>query len=176
MNTQLSDEKIRELKKVGSKYLRRVITLRKVFQTTPDILFPLLCPTREYDWIDGWHGELIYSKSLCQEYNLIFRTDFFRLDEVWVVSRFEPNRAIEFTRFSSELSIKVDIAICDNLDGTSTGDWTIYATSLTAFGNEILANMTPETEPVALLIDALDHYIKHDTIMPLPDDRFNKQQ
>ena len=175
MNTQKSDEKIRELKEKGSNYLRRVITHRQVFQTTPDKLFPLLCPTREYDWIDGWHCELIYSQSLRQEYNLIIKTDFFQIDEVWVVSHFEPNRAIEFTRVSTDLSVKVDITICDNLDGTSTGDWTIYATALTAQGNEMLTHMSSDTEPLGLLIDALDHYITHDTIKPLPADRFNKR-
>jgi hypothetical protein len=175
MNTHKSDEMIRNLREKGPQYRRRMITHRQVFQTTPDKLFPLLCPTREYDWIDGWHCELIYSQSLRQEYNLIIRTDFFQLDEVWVISHFEPNRSIEFTRFSQDLSVKVDIAIRDNLDGTSTGDWTIYATALTARGNEVLAQLTPEADPLGLLIDALDHYITHDTVKPLPAERFNKR-
>jgi hypothetical protein len=71
--------------------------------------------------------------------------------------------------------VKVDIAIRDNLDGTCTGDWTIYATALTARGNEMLTQMSPETEPLGLLIDALDHYITHDSIKPLPAEHFNKR-
>lgn len=123
----------------------------------------------------GWHCELIYSKSYYQEYNLIFKTDFFKLEEVWVITKFEPNRAIEFSRFSTDLAIKVDISVSDNLDGTSTGNWIIYATALTDNGNAMLANVSADTEPIKKLIDALDHYIKHDTIKPLPDDSFNKR-
>lgn len=175
MNTEKSDKKVQELEKRGEQYIRRVITHQQMFRTTPDKLFRLLCPTTEYDWIDGWHCELIYSKSKYQEYNLIFRTDFFKIDEVWVITRFEPNRAIEFTRVSTDLSIKVDITVSDNLDGTSTGSWIIYATALTDRGNGMLQNMSADTEPIGILIDALDHYIKNDTIKPLPDEHFNKR-
>jgi hypothetical protein len=174
MNTQKSEKKVIELKE-KIPYLRKCMTHIQTFQTSADKLFPLLCPTTEYDWIDGWNCELIYSKSLYQEYNLIFKTDFFKLEEVWVISRFEPNRAIEFTRFSQDLSIKADISVSDNLDGTSTGHWSINATALTKAGNTMLGNQTNETKQMELLIDALDHYIKHDRIKPLSKDLFNKR-
>ncbi len=175
MNTEQSDEKVQELREKGQHYTRRVMTHRQTFQTTPDKLFPLFCPTTEYDWIDGWNGELIYSKSHYQEYNLIFKTDFFKFEEVWVITRFEPNRAIEFTRVSTDLAVKLDISVSDNLDGTSTANWIIYATALTDNGNVMLENMSADTEPIGILIDALDHYIKNDTIKPLPDENFNKR-
>lgn len=175
MNTVQSDKVAKAQRERGPQYERRVVTHRQVFGTTSDKLFPLFCPTTEYDWIDGWHGELIYSRSGYQEYNLVFRTDFFGFDEVWVMSNFEPNRAIGFVRTSEHLSIKVDITVCDNLDGTSTGDWVINATALTARGNEMLRGMKPEDEPLGLLVAAVDHYINTDTIMPLPAERFNKR-
>ncbi|WP_315983314.1 hypothetical protein [Aliamphritea spongicola] len=122
------------MQQAGPQYLRRVITHRQTFQTTPEKLFPLLCPTTEFDWMDGWHCELIYSKSLYHEYNAIFKTSYFNLDETWVVSHFEPCRVIEFVRVSEHVSIKVDARICDNLDGTCTGSWIVNATALTAQG------------------------------------------
>ncbi|WP_415396964.1 hypothetical protein [Sulfurimonas sp. CS5] len=176
MNTVLSDKKVQEWKKEDPIYIRGIIKHTQTFNTTPDKLFPLLCPTAEFDWIDGWHCEVIYSQSLYQEYNAIFKTNYFNIDETWVVSHFEANRVIEFVRVSEDLSIKVDVRICDNLNGTSTGDWIIYATALTLKGNEILKNMQPEDEPIGVLIDALDHYINHDEIKPLPDNIFNKQK
>lgn len=174
MNTELSIKKVKELSAQGLQYERRVITHRQTFDTTPDKLFPLLCPTTEYDWMEGWHCELVYSQLLYHEYNAIFKTSYFNMDEVWVVSHFQPNRIIEFVRVSKHLSVKVDARICDNLDGTCTGDWIINATALTPQGNEALRQMKPEDEPIGILIDALDHYIKHDTIKPLPDGVFNK--
>ena len=50
-------------------------------------IFPLLCPVREYDWIDGWECEMIYSESGVAENNCIFKTDFMdRGEDLWVVS------------------------------------------------------------------------------------------
>ncbi|HAS43722.1 MAG TPA: hypothetical protein DCS93_24790 [Microscillaceae bacterium] len=175
MNTVLSDKKVLEMKTQGVQYARRVITHRQKFQTTPDKLFPLLCPTTEYDWMEGWHCELIYSQSSYQEYNAIFKTNYFNMDETWVVSHFEPNRIIEFVRVAEHVSVKVDARITDNLDGTCEGNWIIYVTALTPEGNEMLKQMKPENEPIGILIDALDHYVKYDTIKSLPDGVFNKK-
>jgi len=175
MNTVLSDRKVEQMKADGPRYDRMVINHTQTFQVRPDKVFPLLCPTTEFDWIDGWHCEMIYSQSLYQEYNAIFKTNYFNFDEVWVVSHFEPNRIIEFTRVSENLSIKVDVRLCDNLDGTTTGNWIINATALTEAGNEALKNIKPEDEPIGVLLGALDYYINNNAIQPLPDGIFNKQ-
>lgn len=175
MNTILSDKAVKELQEKGPQYLRKVIRHTQTFKTTPDKLFPLLCPTTEFDWMDGWHCELVYSQSNYHEYNAIFKTDYFIPNETWVVSHFEPNRIIEFVRVSEHVSVKVDARICDNLDGTSTGTWIVNATALTKQGNEALKNMNPNDEPIGILLDALDYYIKNDEIKPLPDGIFNKK-
>ena len=39
---------------------------------SPEQVFPLLCPTREYDWIETWQCELIYSDSGFAEPGCIF--------------------------------------------------------------------------------------------------------
>jgi hypothetical protein len=74
-------------------------------------VFPLLCPVREFDWIDLWSCDLIYSDSGVAEYNCIFQTD--REGEgkrTWVVNRYEPNKAIEFVIFQHDLGvIKMDL-------------------------------------------------------------------
>lgn len=173
MNTVLSDKKVEELKEKGSQYLRGVLKHTQTFNTTPDKLFPLLCPTKEFDWMDGWHCEMIYSNSKYHEYNCIFKTNYFNIDETWIISHFEPNRIIEFVRVSEHLSIKVDARICDNQNGTCTGDWIVYPTALTEQGNEILKSMDPKDEPIGILIDALAHYVDNDEIKPLPENIFN---
>lgn len=176
MNTDRSQLVLEEMRDTGHGYERRVIGHRQTFATTPDKLFPLLCPITEFDWMDGWHCEMIYSQSLVQEYNAIFRTDYFVPGEIWVISRFEPNRVIEFVRVSEHLSIKVDARVRDNLDGTCTGDWIVNITALTEQGNEALRSLNPDYEPIGILIDALDHYVKHDEIKALPDGIFNKKE
>ncbi len=39
-----------------------------------DRLFPLLCPVREYDWIDGWDCELVHTASGLVEEGCVFVT------------------------------------------------------------------------------------------------------
>jgi hypothetical protein len=60
-------------------------------------VFPLLCPVREYDWIDVWSCDVIYSESGIAELGCVFLTDLpGRGTETWVVTRFEPEFVIEF--------------------------------------------------------------------------------
>ena len=69
---------------------------------SPRQVFPLLCPQREYDWIEPWQCRMIFSETGVAEDNAVFYTDF-RQDrgpEWWVVSRYEPVRTIAFVRFS----------------------------------------------------------------------------
>lgn len=57
----------------------------------PDAVFPLLCPVREYEWIDGWSCQLIFSDSGFVEDGCVFTT---RLTgegpTVWVTTRHDP--------------------------------------------------------------------------------------
>jgi len=65
---------------------------------TPDRIFPLLCPVREYEWIETWKCEMIYSKSGFAELGCIFKTRHAGddADDYWTVVKYEPGREIEF--------------------------------------------------------------------------------
>ena len=39
-----------------------------------ETIFPLLCPVREAEWVDGWEYQLIYSKSGFAEQDCVFST------------------------------------------------------------------------------------------------------
>ena len=43
---------------------------------TPDRVFPLLCPVREYEWIPGWECDVLHSVSGVAEEDCVFRTRF----------------------------------------------------------------------------------------------------
>lgn len=63
---------------------------------TPDKVFPLLCPVREYDWIETWKCEMINSRSGFAELDCVFKTRHGEVEDLWTVSRYEPNEMIEF--------------------------------------------------------------------------------
>jgi hypothetical protein len=65
----------------------------------PERVFPLLCPVREYDWIEEWTCKVLHSESGVAELDCVFRTLFDGEPMTWVVSRYEPPIRIEFTCF-----------------------------------------------------------------------------
>jgi hypothetical protein len=56
----------------------------------PTRVFPLLCPVREADWIEGWNPLLVLSESGLAERDCVFTTAATAGDAVWYVTRHEP--------------------------------------------------------------------------------------
>ena len=127
-------------------------------------VFPLLCPTREYDWIETWTGELVYSASGFAEEDCVFRTRLPRegIEEVWAVSRYEPPSRIEFVRFHPDRVIRYSIALEDNAEGTTDSTWQQTLTALTTGGNANIAKRSQvEFErQMAGLGKMLNHYLE----------------
>src|SRR6266540_2991762 len=46
-----------------------------ILPSTKDIVFPLLCPVREYEWFNGWKCTMVYSESGVAENNNVFYTN-----------------------------------------------------------------------------------------------------
>lgn len=53
--------------------VRRTGAHRETIQATAERLFPLACPVAEYEWIDGWDFEMVYSDCGAMEKHCIFR-------------------------------------------------------------------------------------------------------
>lgn len=56
----------------------------------PEEVFPLLCPVRECDWVNGWNPDLVVSESGYAELDCVFVTPGTPEDAVWVVTRHDP--------------------------------------------------------------------------------------
>jgi len=84
-------------------------------------IFPLLCPVRERDWIDGWECEIIYSKSGVNEEGCVFTTP--RQNDkstVWVTTLYDIEKGIiQFTRVTEgEEAVKIDIQLIEEQNNT----------------------------------------------------------
>ncbi len=55
--------------------LRKIKAHTILLEAAPETVFPLLCPVREYDWIESWHCRMVYSKSGFAEQDCIFQTN-----------------------------------------------------------------------------------------------------
>lgn len=87
---------------------------------TPETVFPLLCPTLEYDWIPGWRARMVQSLSGVAEDGCIFQTKFDNDSLLtWVCTRFEPPTRIEYTCFADYgLVVRLKITLARAPEGT----------------------------------------------------------
>lgn len=75
-------------------------------------VFPLLCPVREKDWLDGWNYRMIHSKSGFIEKDCVFTTPHHGEHEtVWYVPLYDPlDYKIEFLRVTpGENVVRINI-------------------------------------------------------------------
>ena len=162
MNTERSDAMVEDFRARTNGAKRRLAEFEKTFDTSPDKIFPLLCPTRERDWIPGWECELIYTESGYAEENCVIRTkDSSPLGSgIWVITRHEPNSRFELVRVTPNLVIQLEIKLIDNADGTTHTKWTALTTGITEQGNEIVKQMPDDDEKHGFLMACLEHYLR----------------
>lgn len=63
-----------------------------------DQVFPLLCPVRELEWVDGWTCDMIYSESGFAEKGCTWKNCSMKEDKesLWVITGYEKNKFLEF--------------------------------------------------------------------------------
>lgn len=75
---------------------------------SPQQVFPLLCPVRETEWVNGWDPELVISKSGVAEAGCIFTI----AGSTWIVTVYEPPCKISFIKFTpSETVADIEIQL-----------------------------------------------------------------
>jgi len=115
--------------------------------STPQIIFPLLCPERETEWLDGWDYTMVYSKTGIAEDGAVFTTSQDgEEDTVWIITNHDKeNYVVEFARVTpksraSTLKIKLN-----RKDAKSSFvDITYSYTSLSHEGNEFINGFSEE--------------------------------
>ena len=54
--------------------VKRILSYSQINHAPPEVVFPLLCPVRERDWLDGWTYDMIHSNSGLVEMDYVFAT------------------------------------------------------------------------------------------------------
>ena len=111
----------------------------------PSRVFPLLCPVREADWIEGWNPVSIISESGIAEPDCVFVTVATPHDAVWFVSRHEPDAGfIEMIKITPEFTAcKLSIRLAPFSVGTDS-TVTYSHTSLGPEGDVFVAGFTED--------------------------------
>lgn len=143
--------------------LKKTLTCKQELDAPASEVFPLLCPKLEYDWIAPWSCEMVFSVSGYAELDCVFTTNFpGDVKETWIVDRYEPNRLIQFVRYSESRVIRYCIELMNNGNDSTMASWTQTIISLNSDGNTFINNASEieyETE-IKTLERMLNHYLK----------------
>jgi hypothetical protein len=142
---------------------RKVLNFSVTLEATVEELFPLLCPTREADWIPGWDCDLVYTGSGYAEDKCVFVTGKSNSvgDGVWTFTGYEQNERVEFVRLQENVLWAVKIAVADNGDGTATATWRVVATALNERGNRELEQISGGEQRANALGNMLRQYLSN---------------
>jgi hypothetical protein len=155
------------------KALRVVKQYTMTLCADPQTVFPLLCPVREYEWIGPWTCKMVYTQSGVAENNAVFMTHFPPQggEEIWVVCRYEKDRAIEFIRVTPGFKVnRLDISLT-GVEKTTVATWTHTYTGLSEAGNQWIHNLTDDgfNAEKAALEKMLNHYLKSGAMLKMAD-------
>jgi hypothetical protein len=142
------------------------------FQAPLNKVFPLLCPVREYEWIDLWRCEMLHSDTGIAAKNCVFSTRFpgESSDDVWVINRYEPNTRIEFVRVKTLRVMCLSITLTENRDGATVAVNDQILVGLTEQGNQALDSMAESFSFEMRMGEAmLNHYLTTGKRLSLPD-------
>ena len=124
----------------------------------------MLCPVREYEYMPGWECDILYLDSGVAEQGGVFTTHSHtegHQKNVWVISRYDKNRAIEFVLVNDMRSMVYRI----ELQGTETGGTVVsfeqVITGLSEEGNQHVQTLQ-QSDFTALLLhwqELLQHYL-----------------
>lgn len=138
---------------------------------SPDVIFPLLCPVREYDWIPTWRARLVHSVSGVAELGCIFETHSPRDGRsTWVCTRYEPPGRIEYTIFHENgLLARLTITLRATAAGTEMV-WIRTWHALNAQGEASLAHWDDAAleQLDARLQQLLRHFLETGIMLPAP--------
>lgn len=121
-------------KRVSRKFIHKI-------NSTPDKIFPLICPVRQRDWLDGWNCEMIYSESGISEEGCVFKTRHEgEVDTIWVITKYDvENYIIEYVRITwGVLAVKINIKLEHRYSNITDVNTEYIFTSLSEKGNEFI--------------------------------------
>ena len=130
----------------------------------PERVFPLLCPVREAEWIDGWEPALVLSYSGVAEPDCVFLTPASPFEAIWYVTRHEPDRwLLEMIKITPDVTAcKLTIQIRP-ADPGSEATVTYTHTSLGPQGDAFVASFTEEYYHQFMLEweSRINHFLSH---------------
>jgi hypothetical protein len=134
----------------------------------PSKVFPLLCPVREADWLDGWDPLVVFSQSGVAEPDCVFLTEASPSNAIWTITRHEPsNGFVEMIKITPTVTAcKLTIQLRP-VRGGSEATITYVHTSLGPEGDTFVASFTEEhyRQFMRDWEARINHYLSHGSVL-----------
>jgi len=131
---------------------------------TPQVVFPLLCPVREEDYLDAWVHEMIFSDSGVAERGCVFQTP--TSDDhacTWIVTEHDPESGrLQFASVTPESHASMlDILVAAGPDEKSCVMFTYTHTAISERGRTFVKSFTAELfrKKMTVFADSLNRYV-----------------
>ncbi len=142
---------------------RATRTFTQKLAAPPDRVFPLLCPVREADWLEGWDPISVFSNSGVAEADCVFMTAATPHPAIWFVTRHEPERGfVEMLKVVPEMTAcRLSIQLAAESAGCAA-TITYSHTSLGPRGDDFVAGFTEDfyREFMREWETRMNHYLK----------------
>jgi hypothetical protein len=143
---------------------RTVLKGKQNYSFPPEDIFPMLCPVREYEYIPQWECDIVYLDSGLAEQGGVFTTHSHGegdQKDVWVISRYDTNRAIEFVRVNRMRAMIYRIEVQGTENGGTVVSWQQIITGLTEEGNQYVRTLQQSdfTAMLSHMQKLLEHYL-----------------
>ncbi len=145
---------------------RSVTTYVQTIHAAPERVFPLLCPIRESEWLDGWSARVLHAESGVAEEDGVFATDHAGEEDptIWVVTkRDESTGEIEMVYFARGLQVvHLTLRVVKAGGAASKVHVRYVRTGLSEEGNRTIAESTTPTrfgESMKHWEASMNHYL-----------------
>ncbi len=112
----------------------------------PDIIFPLLCPVREAEWIAGWDPLSVFTKSGFAEKDCVFTTGDQDPDSIWIITRFDfSDHWLEIVKVTPGMTVgKIRIKLIENEAGETDAEVCYMYTAISSEGENFVRDYSEE--------------------------------
>jgi len=149
--------------------MQRAFSFRQINNGIPSVVFPLLCPVRERDWLEGWNYKMVHSKSGLIEPGCVFTTKSEHTTTTWCVTIHDAlSHRVEFVRITAgEMVVRIKIALAlhgsDQTQVHITYEYTPLNEKQTAYVNGALEQDFRTS--MAFWERAINHYLETGTML-----------
>lgn len=154
--------------------IRATRTYTQRIKASPERVFPLLCPVREAEWLDGWTYELLRSASGYAEEGCVFRTTYPGEPEtIWIVTHHDPGASrVEFARVTAGmLATRLGVRVRAAGEAESSVEVTYDFTATSPAGESLIAKRHSEDafrKSMEWWERSMNHFLETGTILRHP--------